>query len=287
MGRHVLDQIDPEAWGEIHLLARRPVDVPESLTTRTRTWQGDLCDPATYGEVLGERTIVIHLAAAVGNATPDQHRQTNVEGTRVLLAAAENAGVRRFLHVSTIAVTFGDISDYPYALSKRDAEELVRESSLEHVIARPTIVLGPGSPIWDRFRSLAAGPLLLVLGSGRARIQPVWVDDLAAALLRLAVEPGVAGRTLELGGPDALEIGEFLQRARRATGRGGGPTVRIPLGPVLGPLRLVEKATSINLPVSAGQFSSFVHDGVAENDESAWPADYERTDVDGMLERLT
>lgn len=287
MGRHVLEHIEPQAFGEIYLLARRPLDIPDKLAGQVHTLQGDLSDPATYREALGERTIVIHLAATVGNATADQHQQTNVEGTRALLAASEDAGVRRFLHVSTIAVTFADISDYPYAISKRAAEELVRESRLDHVIARPTIVLGPESPIWDRFRSLAGGPLLLVLGSGRVRIQPVWVEDLAVALLRLAVEPGARGRTFELGGPEALTLEEFLQRARQATGKGGGPTLRIPLAPVLGPLRLVEKATPIRLPVSAGQFSSFVHDGLAQSDEMAWPADYERTDVTGMLERLS
>jgi len=287
VGRHVLDHIEPQAFGEIHLLARGPLDLPDALAGRAETVQGDLSDSAMYREALGERTIVIHLAAAVGNATPDQHQETNVEGTRALLEASQDAGIRRFLHVSTIAVTFRDISDYPYALSKRAAEALVRASPLDHVIARPTIVLGPGSPIWDRFRSLAAGPVLLVLGSGRARIQPVWVDDLAVALLHLAVEPAASGRTLELGGPEVLTMKEFLQRARRATGKSDGPTLRIPLAPVLGPLRVVEKSTPIRLPVSAGQFSSFVHDGVAEGDETAWPAGYERTDIAGMLEQLS
>jgi NADH dehydrogenase len=286
VGRRVLERIEPEDYGDIYLLARRPLGLPEKLAGRARTLQGHLSDPSAYAEALGERTIVIHLAAAVGNATPDQHRETNVEGTRALLAASETAGVRRFLHVSTIAVTFGDISDYPYALTKRAAEELVKESHLDHVVARPTIVLGPESPIWDRFRSLAAGPLLLVPGSGRARIQPVWVDDLAVALLHLAVEPGVKDQTLELGGPEALTLEEFLRRARRATGKRGGPTLRIPLGPVLGPLRLLERRTSVRLPVSAGQFSSFVHDGVVKSGELAWPADFERTDVADMLERL-
>lgn len=287
MGRHVLDHIEPGDFGEIHLLSRRPPSLPETLTDRARTLLGDLSDPGTYRAALGERTIVIHLAATVGNAPPDRHQETNVEGTRALLAASEDAGIRRFLLVSTIAVTFDDISGYPYALSKRAAEDLVRKSRLDHVIARPTIVLGLGSPIWDRFRSLAAGPLLLVLGSGRTRIQPVWVDDLAIALLRLAVEPGAAGRTLELGGPEALTVEDFLRRVRGAMGKGAGPALHIPLRPVLAPLRLVEKTTPLRLPVSAGQFSSFVYDGVAQRDELAWPPDVERTDVTAMLERLS
>lgn len=195
--------------------------------------------------------------------------------------------MRRFLHVSTIAVTFSDLSGYPYALTKREAEDVVSAARIEHVVARPTIVLGPGSPIWDRLASLATGPALFVLGSGKAHIQPVWVDDLAIALLHLAREPGSAGRTVELGGPDRLTMEEFLRRVRQAAGKGGGPTVRIPLGPVLGPLRLAERALPIRLPVSSGQFSSFVHDGVATDDESAWPAGYERTGVDEMIARLS
>ena len=286
MGRHVLDHIAPEDFAAVHLLVRRPIDLPARLASGARTLRGDLAAPDTYREALGERTVVLHLAAAVGGATPAQHREANVEGTRALLGASEAAGVRRFLHVSTIAVTFDDISGYPYALSKREAEGLVRESRLEHVIARPTIVLGPGSPIWDRFRTLAAGAALVVLGPGHSRIQPVWVGDLAVALLHLAREPSVAGHTVELGGPEALTVEEFLRRAREAMGKRSGPTVRIPLGPVLVPLRLVERILPIRLPVSSGQFSSFVHDGVAESGEAAWPADHERMDVAGMLENL-
>src|SRR5689334_20213830 len=80
--------------------------------------KGDLLDPATYRDQLATCDTVMHLAAATGNASREQHFRINADGARVLVDEAGRAGVSRFLFVSSIAVTFPNLEGYHYAQAK-------------------------------------------------------------------------------------------------------------------------------------------------------------------------
>jgi NADH dehydrogenase len=236
---------------------------------------------------MGPDTVVLHLAARTGNASPAEYTKINVEGTQDLLEAAEAQKVRGLLYVSSIAASFPDIGGYPYASSKREAEEVVRLSSIRWTIVRPTIVLGRESPVWAKFSLLARAPLLMVPGNGKARIQPIHVEDLVGLLLRVVVEDRFDGETLEAGGPEVVSIEEFLRRAHRQY-RGLFPgAIRVPLKPGLAVLRAAERLAPIVLPVTAGQFYSFVNDGVAEANPLLEEMHPGMRDIDAMLKELT
>ena len=223
--------------------------------------RADLLDPAGLPALDGIDTVV-HLAALTGKAPAAAFRRVNVEATTRLLEACRRAGVRRFLFVSSIAAKFTD-THYPYADSKRDAEAAVRASGLRTVIVQPTIILGPGSPIGERFRTLATAPVVPVFGHGRALIQPIHVDDLARVLLALIERDRFDGETLEVGGPDIIPIEEFLRRVHRSV-RGSEPrTLHIPVVPLRALLSLLEKVSIALVPFTAGQLASFSNDGVA------------------------
>jgi NADH dehydrogenase len=236
---------------------------------------------------MGPDTVILHLAARTGNASPSEYTKTNVEGTRDLLEAAETQRVRGFLYVSSIAAAFADTSGYPYAASKQEAEEAVRQSSLRWTIVRPTIVLGPGSPIWGKFSTLARAPLLMIPGDGKARIQPIHVEDLVDLLLRIVTEDRFERQTLEAGGPEVVSIEEFLRRAHRQYQGLLPGALRIPLKPGLALLRAAERLVPIVLPVTAGQFSSFTNDGVAEPNPLLDEMHASMRGIDAMLGELT
>lgn len=176
---------------------------------------------------------LIHAAAVV---TDDDPRlvPVNVEGTRAVLAAAAGlATPPRLVHVSTFAVE--DIPPTAYSESKLAAEALVRASELPWVILRPTLIYGPGDgtntpALVERMK---AGSHWLPAG-GRARIQPVFVDDVAGALLAAATREGVTGGTYRLGGPEPVSVRAYREAVRDASG--GSARVRsIPM-PVFGAL---------------------------------------------------
>ncbi len=224
---------------------------------------GDLERPDGLDSLLAGSRTVLHLAAATGPADPERQRRVNVDGTRNLLAACARAGVPRFIYVSSIAATFDRLDRYPYGASKREAERLVAESGLDYAIVRPTVVLGPGSPILNRFRQLAALPLPVLPGRGAARIQPIAAWDLARCLLDLASEAELGGRAIEIGGGEVVTLAEFLGRVRQALGRRAGTPIRIPIEPLRAALAVVGALTRGKAPVSAAQLAMFEQDGVA------------------------
>ena len=261
VGRSLVRRIGQHASLNAMCIGRNPPqkDVPSNV----RWHRSDLLDPDSYRTQLAGCETVIHLAAVTGRAPRERFFQVNTEGTRTLVEASRHAGVSRFLFVSSIAAAFADTRDYPYAESKRKAESIVLASGMRTLIVRPTIILGSGSPLGAKLRTLATGPALIVFGDGRARIQPIDVDDLATILISLIDEDRFAGEILDAGGPEDIGMEDFLRRVRSAAGRGPGPVLHVPVGPLRLALGALERISTSVVPFTAGQLSSFTHDGVA------------------------
>ena len=167
--------------------------------------------------------------------------------------------MKRFVHVSTISVTFPEKRHYPYARTKERAEEIVRSSDLDWAIVRPTIVLGPGSGWGKKLFALATAPIPFLFGNGKARMQPVDVRDVARFLAEMLALPAFGRVTVEIGGPDVLTFNEFVARVRA----GRTPILHLPAGPIVATLGALEGPLRSVLPVTAGQFYGFLHDTTA------------------------
>lgn len=230
---------------------------------------------------------MVHLAAAMGNASEHELERINVEATRNLLAACERAGVPRMLYVSSIAAGYPDLSQYPYGRSKLAAEALVRGSRLDYTILRPTIVLGEGSPIWQKLRSLATLPVLVVIGNGSARVQPVHVDDVARGIVVLLDRSRFSGEVLELGGPEVLTMLELLKRIRKAAGKSEGLTLKLPVRAMRLTLGTLVKVAGRRVPVSPGQLVPFINDGVADPSDLAAALRPTMIPLDDLLRQLS
>jgi NADH dehydrogenase len=228
---------------------------------------GDLLSPNTYAGALSASDVVLHLAATTGRASRDSHFRVNAEGTEALLDQCRRGGPSRILFTSSIAVTFEDTRDYYYAQAKLRAETAVKRSGLSYAILRPTMILGPGSPILESLEKLASLPVIPVFGDGLTQVQPVHVDDVVRSIVSVLEDDLFSNTTFEVGGPEVLTIEELLQRIREA--RGGRPArvMHLALGMVLPPLRMAESlGLGGLLPLSAGQLSSFRSDGTIEAD---------------------
>ena len=158
---------------------------------------------------------VIHVAGVINARTPAEFNAGNVEGTRVMLNAAQAAGVPRFIHVSSLAAREPSLSGY--GASKAASEQLLPASNLDWAIVRPPAVYGPGDrETLELFRMAALG-VALVPTAGRASF--IHADDLSAALLALAT--GGASGTFEPddGHPNGYEHGEFARMIGTAVGK--------------------------------------------------------------------
>jgi len=161
--------------------------------------------------------VLVH-AAAIIRGTMQELRACNVDATAALVGAlARWPRPPRLVLISSFSAE--DLPASHYSDSKRAAETQVRGSGLPWVILRPTLIYGPGDAgaTAALVSELRAGTMWLPRG-GRALIQPVHVDDVAAACVAAASRPDLAGRTYRLGGPSPVSVADFRAAVRDATG---------------------------------------------------------------------
>jgi nucleoside-diphosphate-sugar epimerase len=219
-------------YGHLTRLARLP-------QSRLRFAAADLTAPGGLDAHLAGVDTVIHCAFGNTGSTGERWQAT-VGGTRAVVQACLAAGVRRLVHVSSIAVhdlTSGEVitedsrllardeDDRDYGQQKLAAEELVKAAApagadgLEVVVIRPTIIYGPYGPWWTRrpLEQLAENPAILpsgTAGSCNGACSPVYVDDVVSALLLAAGSADAAGEPFIIGGPAVVHWGEFFDRYR-------------------------------------------------------------------------
>ncbi len=264
VGRALLARLLARPAGDVTCLVRDPARLVLPAGGRTpRVVRDDLSNVEALAAAMQGCDVVLHLAASTGKATAAAHQHANLEGTRTLIAAARQAGVPRFIYVSTIAAGFPDQRFYPYAASKAAAEVAVRESGLDWTIIRPTIVLGPGSPIGTAFAKLAGGPAVMMFGNGRARVQPIDVGDLADLLVAVLDSAAVSHQTIDAGGPQAISFEELLTGVRQRLRGTRTPVLHLPLTPLRYALATLEPLLFPVLPLTAGQLAAFANDSVA------------------------
>jgi uncharacterized protein YbjT (DUF2867 family) len=190
---------------------------------------GDVTDPASLRAAVDGADAVVHLVAIIKGSRADFER-VMAQGTRDLVAAAREAGVRRFVLASALGLDERTKDAVPYFRAKWEMERAVKESGLEHVILRPSFVFGKDGGVLPTFVRLARfAPVTPVVGPGTQRLQPIWVEDVAEYYARSLDLSAAANRTFEIGGPDAPTWNEFWARLKRVLGS-RRPSLHVPFG---------------------------------------------------------
>jgi NADH dehydrogenase len=221
----------------VHTLRARDTPVralvrDPSRASRLAAWgvelvRGDATDPASLHAAASGVDAIVHLVAII-RGKPEDFERVMAQGTRDLVAAAQEAGVRRFVLASALGLDERSKTAVPYFAAKWAMESAVRESGLEHVILRPSFVFGRDGGVLPTFVRLARyAPVTPIIGPGTQRLQPVWVEDVAEYYARSVELPEAAGRTFEIGGPDAVTWDDFWDRLKRTLGA-RRPAVHVP-----------------------------------------------------------
>ena len=188
--------------------------------------QGDMTDAESLRRAVAGVYTVVHLVALL-TGKPEEFERVMVQGTRDLVAAAKDSGVRRIVLMSALGTDEQTKDLVPYYHAKWEMEQTVQSSGLEHVIFRPSFVFGRDGGALQQFSRIAKlAPVTPIVGPGTQRIQPIWVEDVAAYFAAGVERPDAANRTFELGGPDIVTWNEFWSRLKQA--QGSAPAVRPP-----------------------------------------------------------
>jgi NADH dehydrogenase len=154
---------------------------------------------------------VINLVGILFPSGRQTFKSVQDEGARHVAEAARKSGARALVHVSAIGAS-AKAPSY-YARSKAAGEAAVRDVFPEAVILRPSIVFGPDDDFFNRFAALArVSPVLPLIGGGETLIQPVFVGDVAKAVLAGLAGTTKRGSIYELGGPETLSMKAIMIR---------------------------------------------------------------------------
>jgi NADH dehydrogenase len=213
-GHHVLALVrDAEAAA----LVERRLTPAQRANLETRT--GDVTELASLPAALEGADAVLHLVAIPrdwdGGASL---RLVNTEGTRNIVKAATDAGVRRFVHLGALGVV--DDPDLHYASSKAKAMAIVRASTLDWTILSPSLLFGPRDGFFNILADLVrlSPGIVPITGKGDARFQPLAITDLARVAVSVLEDPSTAGTEYLLGGPRYWTYREIMEEVLRAMG---------------------------------------------------------------------
>jgi NADH dehydrogenase len=212
--------------------------------------KGDVTDPESLRQAVAGCDAVVHLVAIIAGR-PEDFDRVIAQGTRSLIEASRDAGVRRLVYVSALGTTRETSTLVPYYAAKWASEEAVRASGLSHAILRPSFVFGPDGGALERFLRIARlAPVTPVVGPGTQRIQPIWVDDLAEGIAWAAARRDDA--LVELGGPDVVDWNELWRRIKAALGT-RRPQIHLPFWLMKPPAAILGRLP--NPPVTSDQLT--------------------------------
>ncbi len=209
---------------------------------------GDLGDPRSFRNAMRGVDTVVHLATATRDQPPASIEELTVMSTWQMLQAAQRAGVGRFV----LLCGLGARADHSARLLRAQAiaEQVVREAEIPSTVIATSLVYAPGDRWLSLIERLSLLPVLLVPGSGRARCQPIWVEDLADCIVSLLGRPqGGPDERYELVGPQTASYDEVIRAVLRSVGR-ERPLLHVPVPLASRALRLIERIRDEDAPVT-------------------------------------
>jgi len=180
--------------------------------------QANIRDAASIDRALTGATGVINLVGLLYETGRQKFEAVHVTGSRLIAAAAKARGITRFVQMSALGAN--PASPSAYARTKALGEAAVRQEVPETVILRPSILFGQGDDFFNRFGEMAVmSPVLPLIGGGHTLFQPVFVGDVAQAVVKAVMDPAQQGKTFELGGPGTFSFRQVLELILKVTGR--------------------------------------------------------------------
>jgi uncharacterized protein YbjT (DUF2867 family) len=229
------------AGHNIRILARKTASpAARALVDRyhVEVRTGDILDAASLSGALEGTDAVVHLVGIISEAGNSTFENVHTRGTHNILAAAQKAGVRRFIHMSALGTRPNANSRYHQ--SKWAAEQAVRNSGLDWTIFRPSLIYGPGDHFVNLFAKIIRfSPVVPIMGSGRSKYQPIGVEVVAKAFAGALTETAAFGQTYDLCGPETFTMPQLLDAVLGVMQRRRSK-VRIPLAVAQCHARLLE-----------------------------------------------
>jgi len=178
----------------------------------------NVLDEAAVARAVEGADAVVNLVGILYPAGGQGFEAVHATAPEIIAKAAKNAGVTSLVHVSTVGISEDSASKY--ASSKAKGDTAVRKAFPDATILRPSLVAGPDDNFFNKFANLALfTPALPLIGGGHTKFQPVFVGDVADAIVKCVEDSSTHGKDYELGGPNVFTFKQMLEIILRESGR--------------------------------------------------------------------
>lgn len=230
LGRYIVQRL-AEAGLRVRVAVRHPETAlflkPLGGLGQIQLVHGDITSDAQMAAAFDSAAAGVNLVGILAESGKQRFDAVQAQGAGRAARAAAAAGVRAFVQISAIGADAA--SPVPYARSKAQGEAAVLAAIPTATILRPSLVVGPEDQFLNRFAGMARLSPVLPVIAGDSRFQPVFVMDVADAVVAALGNPAAAGRTYELGGPDVLSFRAILAMINTET-RQRRTLIEVPAG---------------------------------------------------------
>jgi uncharacterized protein YbjT (DUF2867 family) len=221
LGRRLVQRLAAEA-ASVRVAVRHLDSARSALRTtglnQIALFSADVRDRASVAAAVAGADSVVNAVSAYVEKSGVTFEAVHERGAEMVAREAASAGVARLVLVSGIGTD--PKSGSPYIRARGRGELVVRQAFPDATIVRPCAMFGPGDALFGTLADLARLlPALPLIGGGRTRLQPVYVEDVAEAVARMLADVGTAGRTYELAGPGVYTMRELVKITLRLIGR--------------------------------------------------------------------
>ena len=232
VGRHLSARPGLAGW-QLSVPTRQPGAVARpGADSPVELVQADVHDEATLTQLMESQDAVVNLVAIL-HGTAATFDQVHVELPKKIARACAAAGVRRLVHVSALGASLDGPSMYQRSKARGEAvlQAAATAGSLDLTVLRPSVIFGADDQFLNVFAQLQRVFPVIPLAGADTRFQPVWVDDVAEAVVRCLQDDGTIGQSFEACGPDVFALRELVRLAGQWSGAGGGkgrPVIGLP-----------------------------------------------------------
>ncbi len=226
VGRHVCEKFTRQQIALTVPTRRRSTAGAVATLPGLQLIEADIHDGQRLAELVAGHDAVVNLVAILQGSQAAFER-AHVQLPEKLVRACQAGGVRRVVHVSALGADIRNPAALPsmYLRSKSRGEQVLHQGGLDLTLIRPSVIFGAEDKFLNTFADLQRLVPVVPLAGAAARLQPVWVEDVAAAIVACLSGPHAAasiGQTYEAFGPDTYTLAELVSLAGRISGAAGG-----------------------------------------------------------------
>ena len=219
VGRHVCEKLTRIGCRMTVITRRASQAAAIQSMPKVRVLEGDVYNEAFLAQCMAQHDVVINLIAIL-HGSEAAFEKAHVQLPKVIAAACQQSGVKRLIHISALGASAQGPS--LYQRSKAQGEKVLQDAGLDLTLLQPSVIFGAEDKFLNLFAQLQQIAPVVPLAGASTRFQPVWVEDVAAAVVRSVTHPNTIGHTYEICGPDILTLKELVQKSGQWAGIRGG-----------------------------------------------------------------